>query len=108
MKRYFLFMVIFCFGFIGCASHYYKIKGNTVHLYLKRTDVKVIYFSSSLDGYELHKAQRIGGKTWKVEVPADVEFRYFYVINGVVYLPSCKFREKDDFGSENCIYIPGM
>jgi hypothetical protein len=100
MKRYLLFMVIFCFGFIGCASHYYKIKG--------KTDVKVIYFSSSLDGYELHKAQRTGGKTWKVEVPADVEFRYFYVINGVVYLPSCKFREKDDFGSENCIYIPGM
>jgi hypothetical protein len=108
MKRHFLFIGIFFFGFIGCASHYYKIRDNTVHIYLRRPDVKVIYFASSLDGYELHEAQTTGGKTWKVEVPADVEFRYFYVIDGVVHLPSCKFREKDDFGSENCIYIPDM
>jgi len=32
----------------------------------------------------------------------------FLIADGVIYLPPCRFKEYDDFGTENCIYIPGM
>jgi hypothetical protein len=41
-------------------------------------------------------------------VPKDVEFRYFYIVDGVVYVPLCTSEEYDDFGSEICIYVPDM
>ena len=108
MKRYVFLIVAVLFGLSGCASHYYEVKGDTLHIHLKKPYAKVVYFASSLDGYELHRARRIDDKTWEVTVPADAEFRYFYIVDGVLYLPSCKFKEQDDFGSENCLYIPDL
>ena len=32
----------------------------------------------------------------------------FYIVDGAVYLPQCRLKEQDDFGSANCLYIPGM
>jgi hypothetical protein len=94
--------------FTGCASHYYIVNGDTVHIYLKRPDAGAVYLSSSLDGYVLHRAKRVHGKTWEVTLPANGEFTYFYIVDGAVYVPPCMFREYDDFGSGNCIYIPGL
>ncbi len=108
MKRYVLFLVVGLLPLAGCAGHYYTVRGDNVHIHLKRPTAEVIYFASSLDGYELHKTKRIDDMTWEVIVPAGAEFRYFYIVDGVVYLPPCRFKEQDDFGSENCIYIPEM
>ena len=64
--------------------------------------------SSSVDGYQLHQAEKIDSKTWLVTMPVGSEFTYFYIIDGIAYVPPCRFKEKDDFGSENCIFIPEM
>jgi len=108
MKRLIPLMVAFLSLFTGCADHYYRVKEDTVHIYIRKSDAKVIYFASSLDGYALHKAKKIDNHTWEVTAPAYVEFKYFCIADGVIYLPPCRFKEYDDFGTENCIYIPGM
>lgn len=92
----------------GCSCHYYTVNNDTVHMYLKNQDAEIVYFAFSVDGYEKHEAKRVGRKTWEVTVPANVEFRYFYIINGTVYVPSCQYMEKDDFGSKNCLFVPRM
>lgn len=92
----------------GCTSHYYKVKEDMVHIYLKRPNAKDVFFVSSLDGYELHKAKHGNDRIWEATAPAHREFKYFYIVDGVAYLPPCRVKETDDFGSESCIYVPDM
>ncbi len=92
----------------GCASHYYRVNDGMVHMYLKKPDVRIVYFASSLDGFDFHRAWKKDRTTWEVVVPADVEFKYFYMIDGEFYIPPCRNKESDDFGSENCLYAPGL
>ena len=108
MKKSLPFIFTFLAIFTGCADHYYRVKEDTVHIYIRKSDAKVIYFASSLDGYGLHKAKKIDNRTWEVTAPAHVEFKYYCIADGVMYLPPCRFKEYDDFGSENCVYIPEM
>ena len=102
-------LLIFLFIFAGCGGgHSYRVKQGTVSLYLDKSEADLVYFASSLDGYKLHEADRIDNGTWEVQVPSDYEFQYFYIVDGVVYIPACTMTKKDDFGSENCVYVPGM
>jgi hypothetical protein len=98
-------ILFFC---TGCASHYFRLKGNTLHMYLKGPDAEVVYFSSSLDGYEPHRARRVAAKTWEMTLPTHEEFTYYYIVDGAVYLPPCRLKEYDDFGGENCVYTPDL
>ena len=94
---------------MGCLSRHDAIlRENAVRLRLDRPGAEVVYFASSHDGFELHQTTRIDKRTWEAIVPADVEFSYFYIVDGVVYVPPCRLREKDDYGGTNCIYIPDM
>ena len=108
MGRQILFITGILLFFTGCANHCFRLKGDTLHMYLKRPDAKTVYFSCSLDGYELHRATRVDAKTWEARVPANGEFTYFYIVDGAVYVPPCRLKEYDDFGGENCIYIPDL
>jgi len=102
-------LVIIFLVFAACrGGHYYSVSQGTVSLYLNRSEASLVYFATSLDGYELHEAIRLDDGTWETQVPSDNEFKYFYIVDGVVYVPACTMTEKDDFGSENCIYVPGM
>jgi len=92
----------------GCGKHYFRLNGDTLHMYLKKSDAKSVYFSSSLDGYELHRARQVAATTWEVTLPANGEFTYYYIVDGTVYLPPCRLKEYDDFGSENCVYAPDL
>ncbi|HUV50198.1 MAG TPA: hypothetical protein VMW78_04160 [Anaerolineae bacterium] len=109
MKKYVLLVITVLLLPIGCASrHYYTVEENTVRICLKKNDARVVYFVSSLNGFEPVMAKENGDETWDVTVPKDVEFSYFYIVDGVVYVPLCAFKENDDLGSENCIYVPSM
>ena len=93
----------------GCGGgHYTKSEGNILRMFLSLNDAKEVYFASSLDGFELHKANKTNDKTWEIRILANSEFKYFYVVDGSVYVPACRMTEEDDFGSENCVYVPGM
>jgi len=109
MRRY-LACAALCAVFImnGCAAHYSRVQDHSVHLYLRSVDAESVSFVSSLDGFVPHPAVRNAEGLWEITVSGDREFRYFYLVNGTPFAPPCRFRERDDFGSENCLYIPGM
>ena len=108
MRRYIPVLLLALLFLFGCTSHFYTIKASTVHVYLRAPYAGKIYFVSSLDEYEFHEVTRNEDGVWEVTVPAGREFRYFYVMDGEAFLPPCRLKEKDDFGSENCIYSPDM
>jgi hypothetical protein len=108
MKHLITATLFIAISLTGCASHFYQVKGNLINIYLEKPGAHTVSFASSEDGYQLHKAKKIDSKTWLVTMPLGIEFTYFYVIDGIAYVPSCRFKEKDDFGSENCIFNPDM
>ena len=108
MKKLAIVTLMFFVGLGGCTTHYYSITGSKIHLYIKKPKAKSVFFASSLDGYELHRAERKDNGIWEVTVPLGDEFSYFYMADGTLLIPPCRYKEKDDFGSENCIFIPDL
>jgi hypothetical protein len=108
MKRLITATLFLSIGLTGCANHFYQVKESLIHIYLEKPEAYTVSFASSEDGYKLRQAKKIDSRTWLVTMPVGLEFTYFYVIDGIAYVPSCRFKEKDDFGSENCVFIPDM
>jgi hypothetical protein len=84
------------------------VTGDAVHFYLKAPGAKVVEFASSLDGYEPRPARKGEDGTWETAVRLHGEFRYFFVVDGKALTPPCPLREKDDYGFENCVFVPGL
>ena len=107
MKILTLILVLAALHLTGCAAtHYHERRSDRVTFYLTAPEARGVAFASSLDAYNPHIARKISDSRWAVTVAANSEFRYFYIVDGSVYVPACRFYEKDDFGSRNCIYIP--
>ena len=108
MKILVLHLTLIALGLAGCAAstHYHERQSDRVTFYLKAPGARGVVFASSLDAYSPHLASKVDGSRWVVSVAASTEFRYFYIVDGAVYVPECRYYEKDDFGSRNCIYVP--
>ncbi|MBN1829845.1 MAG: hypothetical protein JW884_11985 [Deltaproteobacteria bacterium] len=72
-------------------------------LYLKMPEAKSVLFACSLDRFTPRKAA-LRDSFWEVDVPAGRSFSYFYIVDGEIYTPPCSQKERDDFGSLNCLY----
>jgi len=91
----------------GCASsHYVEQKTDSLVFSLRLPDANRVQFSSSTDNFVLHETVQNKSGIWKITVPPALELKYFYIVDGSVYLPECRFKETDDFGTENCLYQP--
>lgn len=107
MKNIFLAIFFFLLASIGCTTHSLKNTGSeSIILALHKPFAKNVQFLSSLDGFKVHDAQRDTFGSWKITLPADQNFTYFYRIDGIIYIPDCTFKEFDDFGAKNCLYLP--
>ena len=71
-------------------------------------EAQSVQFATSLDKFDLYRTKQLESGIWEVAVPATREFTYFYKVDGIIYLPDCKLTEKDDFGNENCVFIPDL
>lgn len=91
----------------SCSAHSYKVNGERVTLYLAKPEAKSVLFFSSLNDYDGQNLIRKEG-VWELTLPANRPFRYFYKVDGEIFLPDCNIKEKDDFGSENCIFDKKM
>ena len=108
MKKLILLLTAAKLCLTGCAAtHYHEMQSERVTFYLTAPGAEKVAFVSSLDAYKPHQASRLSGSRWAVTVVPNSEFRYFYIVDGTVYLPKCELYEKDDFGSRNCVYVPG-
>jgi hypothetical protein len=108
MMRGIPIIVLAVWVLMGCTTHSQHIKGDQVYLNLRGPGIQSVFFASSLDGFQHHPLTRHTDKTWSIHLPAEHEFTYFYIMDGQAYLPDCQYKEKDDFGSENCIFIPEL
>ncbi len=109
MKRLTFFLIVLAILLTACAStHEYMVKDNKLYLRINKPNAKTIYFASSLDGFTPQKAEKLNNGQWQIATSSGAEFRYFYIIDGFLYTPPCTLKERDDFGAENCIYVPGM
>lgn len=108
MRKLKLLSTLIALYLAGCAAatHYHERQSDRVTFYLIAPGARGVVFASSLDAYSPHLASRIDGTRWVVSVAAGSEFRYFYIVDGSVYVPECRFYENDDFGSRNCLYVP--
>ena len=77
-----------------------------LHVYLKNKEAEKVFILCSLDEYTPRQATYTGSGTWEAVLPNDTEFKYFYMVDGKVFVPECDMKEEDDFGSENCVYVP--
>ena len=93
----------------GCAStgsHTVASNSGRVTFHLSAPDALNVDFLSSQDNYRPHPLRRDSRGVWTIGGLADNEFRYFYVVDGSVHPPDCRYRETDDFGQVNCIHQP--
>jgi len=107
MRTYFILPMLLVVGLSACAaSHYVENQPDSLAFFLKMPKARSVSFASSVDNYDLHNADQISSGTWQVTVPLSSELKYFYIVDGSVYIPDCRFKETDDFGSKNCLYLP--
>jgi hypothetical protein len=91
----------------GCVNnYYYQIRDDQLHIYFHEPKAEKVIFLSSLDHFEPHETIKNGKGIWEITVPSGLTFEYFYIVDGTLSIPTCSQKQKDDFGSENCVYIP--
>ncbi len=105
-------MIRYLSGFLlllvsGCApDHYIARQSNGVTVYLDVPEASKVVFVSSADDFKEHPLYKNSRGLWTISNLADREFDYFFIVDGRVYVPECRYKEKDDFGAANCIYEP--
>lgn len=90
----------------GCSAHYHTIRNGQVEVYLEAPRARSVSIVVSGEAFEKVPAARTGFGTWKVTLNRADEFKYFYLVDGEVFLPECLFKERDDFGADNCVFSP--
>jgi hypothetical protein len=90
----------------GCSAHYHTVRNGRVEVYLQAPQAQSVSLVLSGDTFETVPAVRTRLGTWKATLNRVNEFKYFYLVDGNVYLPDCPLRERDDFGADNCILSP--
>ena len=108
MIRYAAGWITLAAGILSCTTHYVKPHNEWVYLYLERPAAEQVFLVSSVDGFDRHPASKVSGSLWEARVETNSEFRYFYIVDGSVYVPPCRFYEMDDWDGKNCIYIPRL
>lgn len=105
--RFVLFVVLLSSLLSACAgkSHFFSQGDGAVTFYLRCPQASEVQLVSSRDRFQPHPATRNSDGTWQVEVRSSGQFRYFYLVDGVVVVPECEMSEMDDFGGKNCLYV---
>ncbi len=92
---------------VACTpQHTVVLQSNSVVVGLHMHEADEIAFASSLDRFTVHQAHKERHGQWIVAGLPNKEFQYFFLVDGKVYVPECRFKVKDDFGAVNCRYLP--
>lgn len=103
------FLPFLIFLMAACAKeHSVQINDDTLSFYYRDGTAKEILFAGSHDHFNTHPAIKGSDSIWQMTVPLKKEITYFYIVDGVVTVPNCQNTVLDDYGSKNCLYVPGM
>ncbi len=90
----------------GCAVHYHVVNNGQVEMYLTAPQAQSVVLVVAGEPFQKVQALRDASGTWKATLNQSGEFKYFYIMDDKSYLPDCRLKEHDDFGSDNCVFAP--
>jgi hypothetical protein len=90
----------------GCTAHYHVVNNGRIEMYLTAPQAQSVVLVIAGDPFQKIQALREASGTWKVTLNQSGEFKYFYLMDNKAYLPECRLKEHDDFGSDNCVFSP--
>ena len=91
----------------GCAEqHTAKLEQDKITLTLHASQARVVYLLASYDHFKPRPAVRDHSGTWQSTGLPNIDFTYFYQVDGATLTPNCRFTANDDFGTTNCRHIP--
>jgi hypothetical protein len=91
---------------VGCVGHAARPRQDGPYLYLRAPAAGSVSLVITGDGFREIPAVRVDPDNWRVRLERAVGFTYFLLVDGEVFLPDCLLKEKDDFGSDNCVFDP--
>ncbi len=90
----------------GCGLHGQRLRDNRAELVLSAPEAHSVVLVVAGDRFEQIPARPDEHGRWIVRVPTTEEFAYFYLVDGKPFVPDCRFKEHDEFGTMNCIFMP--
>lgn len=90
----------------GCGLRETNLRDGRAELVLSAPQATSVVLVVTGDRFEQIAARPDDRGRWVVSVPTTAEFAYFYLLDGEPYVPECRFREHDEFGTTNCIFMP--
>jgi hypothetical protein len=92
----------------GCTAHHSMVRNGKVEMYLTAPQAQSVVLVIAGDPFQKVPASRDDAGAWKVTLNHAGEFKYFYLVDNKAYVPDCRMREQDDFGSDNCVFTARM
>ena len=103
---YLMGLAVLC-GLLGCARPFHqKMTDTTVQFLFSQPEARQVALASSLDAYRPHPGVRGRDGFWRFSLPAGRSFKYFFLVDGKPTIPGCRWREHDDYGAYNCLFLP--
>ena len=94
----------------ACAHppHQVEVRHNQIRFHLAAPGARSVVLVVISDKVEKHFSELQWGGVWETRVLVDtsrplMDIKYFYLVDGSFFLPSCAMRDTDDFGAENCV-----
>lgn len=75
-------------------------------IYLRAPQAREVALVVAAEAVEDIPAEPAGLGFWRARRQGRGEFRYSFRVDGKMELPDCPLRERDDFGSWNCVFDP--
>lgn len=75
---------------------------------LAAPDARSVVLVVSSDPFQEVPARREPSGTWRATLSRKGGFAYFFLVDDAVHLPECPLKERDDFGSTNCVFSPSV
>ncbi len=91
---------------VGCTRHFLEVREEAVWLYLRAPGAREVLLIAAADSLEKIPAESVGLGLWRARREGRSAFRYSFLVDGEPRLPACPLRERDDFGSWNCVFDP--
>lgn len=91
----------------GCAQqHTATRQQDSLTLTLLAPQAREVRLLASCDQFTPRPAVRDREGLWRSTGLPDIDFSYFYMVDGKAVTPDCRFTVNDDFGTTNCRHIP--
>ncbi len=98
-------VIILFLAVMACSKHYVKQSEDSLYFYYNGKDAEKVLFYSDINNYAGRSFKKSEGYwIYILNKPVEAEeIKFFYKVDGKVYLPECRMKINDDFGGKLCV-----